>query len=156
MSNPLPPGPATPATETVLQRLNRTSGGQGFNKWFGVQGLKADDTGAEILLEIRPEHCQHHGYVHGGCVASLADVACAWAGSAASNKDVVTSNFTIHYLSPAIGDRLRAKSRTIRAGRSQVTVEAEIWAEAEGRDPKLVAQALSGIAVLPERRPRID
>ncbi|WP_407493482.1 PaaI family thioesterase [Pseudooceanicola sp. MF1-13] len=140
----------------LLARLNGNSAADGFNKWFGVQGLAAGDGKVEIIVPIRAELRQHHGYVHGGCIGALADMACAWAGAAASGQDVVTSNFTLHFLSPAVGDKLRAKARTIRSGRSLATVEAEVWCEAADKDPKLVATALASIAILPERRPRIS
>jgi len=139
----------------MLARLNGNSAADGFNKWFGVEGLAAGNGKVEVTVPIKAELRQHHGYVHGGCIGALADMACAWAGAAASEKDVVTSSFTLHYLSPAIGDRLRAKANTIRSGRSVATVEAEVWCEAEGKEPKLVATALASIAILPERRPRI-
>lgn len=137
----------------MLERLNNNSASAGFNKWFGIQGIAAGDGKVEITVPIRPDLCQHHGYVHGGVIGALADMACAWAGSVASGADVVTSNFSVHFLSPALGDTLRAKAFTIRAGRSVVTVEAEVWAEAEGKKPKQVAAALASIAVLPAKTP---
>jgi acyl-coenzyme A thioesterase PaaI-like protein len=57
----------------------------------------------------------------------------------------VTSSYTLHFLGPALGERLRAKGRVIRAGKRQVTVQADIFAE-EGEDSKLVATALATIA----------
>ena len=138
----------------LLARLNAGSGGQGFNAWFGVQGLAAGDGKVEIIVPIKPELCQHHGYVHGGCIGALADMACAWAGAAASDQDVVTSSFPLHFLSPAMGDLLRAKAHTIRSGKTLATVEAEVWSEAEGRAPKKVAAAIASIAILPRRRTR--
>lgn len=135
----------------LLDRMTQSSAGQGFNKWFGLTPLAIGDGKAELLIKIRPDMSQHHGFVHGGCVGALADIACAWSGVAATGGDVVTSNYTLHLLAPAVGDQLRAKGRTIRAGRTTITVEAEVFAEAEGREPKLVAAAMASIAVLPDR-----
>lgn len=139
----------------TLTRLNANSAAQGFNRWLGIEGVAAGEGKVEILLPLRDDMRQHHGYVHGGCIGALADMACAWAGAANEGKDVVTSNFTVHFLRPAQGDALRAKARTIRNGRSLATVEAEIFVEAEGQEPQLCATALASIAILPERRPRI-
>lgn len=139
----------------TLSRLNGNSAAQGFNRWLGLEGLAAGEGRVEILLPLRDDMRQHHGYVHGGCIGALADMACAWAGAANEGKDVVTSNFTVHFLRPARGEALRAKARTIRNGKSVATVEAEIYAESEGQDPVLCATALAAIAILPERRPRI-
>ena len=141
--------------QDALDRLNANSAANGFNRWMGLEGLAAGDGKVEILLPLRDDMRQHHGYVHGGCIGALADMACAWAGSVAAKGDVVTSSFSVHFLAPAMGDHLRAKARTIRAGRNVATVEAEIWSEAAGRAPKQVAQALASIAVLPDTRPAI-
>ncbi|OWU83757.1 hypothetical protein ATO6_16905 [Oceanicola sp. 22II-s10i] len=139
----------------MLARLNGNSAAQGFNRWMGLQGLAAGNGQVEILLPLRDDMRQHHGYVHGGCIGALADMACAWAGSTNGGQDVVTSNFTIHFLRPAMGKQLRAKARTIRSGKTVATVEAEIFIENDGEEPKLCATALASIAVLPEARPRI-
>lgn len=135
----------------LLERMTQNSALQGFNKWFGLTPVAVGQGQAELMVTVRPDICQHHGYVHGGCIGALADAACAWAGAAASGGDVVTSNYTLHLLAPAVGDRIRARGRAIRTGRTLVTVEAEVFAEAEGRDPKLVAAAMASIAVLPAR-----
>jgi len=129
-------------------RLNAFSRKQGFNAWFGMECVAAGKGQTELLLPVRPELTQHHGFVHGGCVSALADMACAWAGSTARGEDVVTSNFTIHFLAPAVGTHLRAHAKTVRAGRTTVTVEFTVNAEAEGKEPKLCATGMAGIAVL--------
>lgn len=138
--------------QAMLERMTTSSARQGFNDWFGLTPVAVGNGRAELTVEVKPDICQHHGYVHGGCVGALADAACAWAGAAASGADVVTANYTLHLLAPAMGDRLRAKGWTIRSGRTLATVEAEVWAEAEGKEPKLVATAMASIAILPERR----
>lgn len=129
-------------------RLKANSQRQGFNNWLGVKCVAAGNGQVEIEAPVRPEIHQHHGYVHGGCVSSLADTACAWAGATAAKADVVTSSFTFHFLSPAKGNRLRALARTIRCGRSQATVEVQVFAEADGQDPKLCGTGLATIAIL--------
>lgn len=136
----------------MLARMTANSAHQGFNKWLGLTPVAVGNGRSELIVTVRPEICQHHGYVHGGCIGAIADTACAWAGAAATGADVVTANYTLHLLAPAVGDTIRAKGRTIRSGRTLVTVEAEVWAEAEGKEPKQVAAAVASIAVLPSRR----
>lgn len=139
----------------ILDRLNANSGAQGFNRWFGLRGLAAGHGQVEIEVPIRADMRQHHGYVHGGCIGALADMACAWAGSSNGDLDVVTSSFTVHFLRPAQGEVMRARARTIRKGRTVATVEADIYVESAGAEPSLCATALASIAILPEKRPRI-
>mgnify|MGYP000406566075 CR=1 FL=1 len=132
-------------------RLIANSQRQGFNNWFGVTCVAAGNGQVEVEVKIRPEHRQHHGYVHRGCVSSLADTACAWAAATAARADVVTSSFTFHFLKPASGDGLRAMARTVRAGRTQATVEVQVHSETEGLPPVLCGTGLATIAVLPAR-----
>lgn len=136
----------------TLSNLTSFSAQQGFNQWFGLTPVAVGNGQSEITVDIRPEHLQHHGFVHGGLIGAIADAACAWAGHSVTGADVVTANYTLHLLAPAIGDRLRAKGRTIRSGRSLITVEAEVWTESEGAEPRKVAAAMASIAVIPDRK----
>lgn len=132
----------------MTERLVAHSQQQGFNKWFGVKCLAAGNGQVEIEVEIRPDHTQHHGYVHGGCVSSLADTASAWAAATASKQDVVTSSFSFHFLAPAKGSHLRAHAQTIKCGRRQATVEVQVFAETPDQDAKLCGTGLATIALL--------
>jgi uncharacterized protein (TIGR00369 family) len=134
-----------PDPEMIERVLREHSGRQGFNCWLGVELIRARDGTVEITIPIKPDICQHHGYVHGGVAGALADTACAWAAATAVG-DVVTSNLTLQYLAPAKGSRLRATATVLKAGKRNVSVEARVFAEAAGEEPKLVAVALAMIA----------
>lgn len=133
---------ATP--EAMLARLKQSVQKSGFTAMLAAQPLKCWAGESEILLDLRPELTQHHGFAHGGVIGALADNACAWAAASVAG-DVVTSSYTLHFLGPALGERLRAKGRVVRAGKRQVTVQADVFAE-EGEESKLVATALATIA----------
>jgi uncharacterized protein (TIGR00369 family) len=98
----------------------------------------------ELSFPIRPETTQHHGFAHGGLIGVAADNACAWAAATVAG-DVVTGSYSIQFLAPARGERLRARGEVIRAGKRQVSVEARVYAESAGEAPKLVAVALAQI-----------
>ncbi|HEU0222231.1 MAG TPA: PaaI family thioesterase, partial [Paracoccaceae bacterium] len=98
-----------------------------------------------FLLDVRPELTQHHGTVHGGVIGTMADNACAYAAATVAG-DVVTSTYTIKFLAPARGARLRALGAVLKPGRRSVVTEARIFAEDEGAPAKLVAVALATIA----------
>jgi uncharacterized protein (TIGR00369 family) len=95
---------------------------------------------AEILVNLRPEMNQHHGFAHGAIVGLMADNACAWAASSAVG-DVVTGSYTINFLAPAQGARLRLKGSVGKAGRRQVVVRADVWCESDDAAPVLVTVA---------------
>jgi uncharacterized protein (TIGR00369 family) len=136
---------STPSSEFVERMLREVSATQGFNKWLGVELIQAGGGKAEICIPIRPEISQHHGFVHGGIIGALADIACAWAAVSAVG-DVVTSGITLQFLAPAKGTRLRAVGTVLKAGKRNVSVEARVFAETGNEEPKLVAAGLGMIA----------
>lgn len=134
--------------EEITLRLLKHAQFQGFNKWFGIELLAAGNGQVEVEVAVRPELTQHHGYVHGGCVSSLADTAAAWAAATAAKTDVVTSNFSFHFLAPAKGSHIRAHARTLKCGRRQATVEVQVFVRLEDGSEKLCGAGIATIAVL--------
>ena len=116
----------------------------GFSAWLDVEPVTVWEGESELLLVMRPEMTQHHGYAHGAIVGLMADNACAWAGASVAG-DVVTGGYTIDFLRPAKGERLRARGTVIKAGKRQVVVRADVWAESEGEAPVHVAVAQATI-----------
>ncbi|MGE3580182.1 MAG: PaaI family thioesterase, partial [Hyphomonadaceae bacterium] len=121
--------------EAALEAFAAARVTSGFSTLLGAKPLKWWDGEAELVIPLRHELTQHHGYAHGAVVGAAADNACAWAAASVAG-DVVTSTYTLQLLAPAKGERLRAQGRVIRAGKRQVSAEAQVWAESEGAAPK--------------------
>lgn len=62
-----------------------------------------EDGSAEGELTVVPEVLNLHGYVHGGCLATLADTVGGWAVIMAQKKACVTVNYAFNFLRPAKG-----------------------------------------------------
>lgn len=118
--------------------------GSGFTRFAGIEPVKVWNGESELTLELRPDLTQHHGFAHGAIVGLMADNACAWAAASVVG-DVVTGSYTIHFLAPAQGQRLRAKGQVIKPGKRQTVVRAEVWAESTDASPVLVAIAQAAI-----------
>ncbi|MEO1221104.1 MAG: PaaI family thioesterase [Pseudomonadota bacterium] len=116
----------------------------GFSNWLQVEPIVVWQGESELVLELRAEMTQHHGYAHGGIVGLMADNACAWAGASVLG-DVVTGGYTINFLRPAKGECLRAKGLVIKSGKRQAIVRADVFAESSGADPVHVAAAQATI-----------
>lgn len=99
-----------------------------------------------IEMEVIPrkELTQHHGFTHGAVIGFMIDSACAWA-AASMVGDVVTSEYKINMLAPAIGEKLICRSDVIKAGQRQVVTRADVFAEHNGKR-KIVATGLATIA----------
>lgn len=116
-----------------------------YTHWSGLQ-LSAFAPGEiEVVLPVRPEFLQHHGFVHGSLIGFLADTVCAWAAATVAG-DVMTAEYKLNLLAPALGQRLSAKGSVIKAGQRQVVARADVYAHGEDGSAKMVATALATIA----------
>jgi uncharacterized protein (TIGR00369 family) len=117
-----------------------------FTAFLGINLVRCWQGEAELVMPIRTEHTQHRGTVHGGVLGCLADNVCGYAAASLVGA-VITSNYTLHLLAPADGERIRATARTVRAGGRLATVTADLFAE-RGEDSFLVATAIAAFVVL--------
>lgn len=118
--------------------------GSGFTNFLGIEPIRCFDGESELLLEMRPDMTQHHGFAHGAIVSVMADNACAWAASSVIG-DVVTGSYTLNFLNPAKGSHLRARGNVVKAGKRQAVARAEVWSESGSEDPVLAAVATATI-----------
>ncbi|HEX7281436.1 MAG TPA: PaaI family thioesterase [Vicinamibacterales bacterium] len=72
---------------------------------------------------------QQHGLLHGGVIASLADVACGYAALSLmpDNKEVLTVEFKINFLRPATTERVVAVAKVVQSGRTLTVCEATVF-----------------------------
>ena len=115
-----------------------------FTMWVATELLEFDPGHVRIAAAIRRDMTQHHGFAHGAIVGYMADTACAWAAASVVG-DVVTSEYKLNLLSPAVGERLTATGTVIKAGGRQVVTRADVYAVRDGTE-KIVATALATIA----------
>lgn len=108
----------------------------------GLVGARLTDFGdgrAVLELDVRDDHRQQHGLVHGGVLAYLVDNTLTFAAGSALGRDLVTSGFTIDYLRPATGPLLRTTATVTRAGRTQAVVRCDVEEVRPDGDTALVA-----------------
>lgn len=79
---------------------------------------------------------QQHGFVHGGVVGMIADSAAGYAAMTMvpSAASVLTVEYKMNLMAPADGDRLVARGRVIRAGRTLIVTQGEVFAVKDGRE----------------------
>lgn len=130
--------------EAIAYMKDVAVAGSGFSRFLNVEPLICWEGKAEVLLKVRDDMTQHHGFVHGAIVGLMADNSCAWA-AASLLGDVVTGGYTVNFLAPAKGAHLRAKAQVVKAGKRQAVVRADIWSETKGEKPVHVAAAQATI-----------
>lgn len=125
---------------------------QPFSVLLGAQLLALKPGYCELMVPMSEEIRQQHGFAHGGVLSYLADNALTYAGGTAMRVPVVTSEFKINYLRPAVGEQLIARAATAHVARNQAVCRCEVFAVKDGQE-KLCAIAQGTIAKLGEAPP---
>jgi uncharacterized protein (TIGR00369 family) len=119
-----------------------------FLQHLGIQLTSTGSDTCETALDIDDRHLQQHGFVHAGVIATIADHTAGGAARAASReRDVITIEFKINFLRPASARKLTCHGRVLRAGKSVIVAEAEVFAINDS-EPKLIAKLTETLAVL--------
>jgi len=120
---------------------------QPFSVLVGARVEQMAPGGVVVRVPFRTELTQHHGFAHGGVQAALADIALTFMGAAALGPSVLTSEFKINFLRPALGEALVARGSVVSATRRQAVTRCDIYGvQADGAE-KLVATALGTIVM---------
>ncbi|WP_446033355.1 PaaI family thioesterase [Sedimentimonas flavescens] len=92
---------------------------------------------------------QQHGFVHGGVVGMIADSAAGYAAmtTVPQGASVLTVEYKINLVAPAVGSKLIARGTVLRPGRTLILTKAEVFGIDEGRE-KLCAVMQQTIMVM--------
>lgn len=108
---------------------------------LGARLLRVADGEVDIELSSSEAIHQQHGFAHAGALATIADSACGYAcltrmpeGSA-----VLSVEFKINLLAPAVGERFVARARAARVGRSIAVATAEVFAHSPAKPDTCIA-----------------
>lgn len=84
---------------------------------------------SKIEMPVRAEHRNTVGYLHGGVIASLLDIAGAVAGSYGVSKDFVsvTINLNCNYMAPHTAKTLIAEGELVRTTSSIFFAQAKLF-----------------------------
>ena len=121
---------------------------QPFSVLIGAEMHALAPGRVDLQLPVTEKVKQQNGFAHGGVVSYLADNALTFAGGTAMQVPVVTAEFKINYLRPAIGERLIARAKAVHVGRAQAVCTCEVFA-VNGGEEKLCAIAQGTIARVP-------
>lgn len=124
---------------------------QPFSVLIGAELVSFSKGAVELQVPVTDKIRQQHGFVHGGVVSYAADNALTYAGGSVLLASVVTSEFKINYVRPAIGDLLIARAKAVHVGKTQAVCTCEVFVRADGVE-KLCAIAQGTIAMLPAPR----
>jgi uncharacterized protein (TIGR00369 family) len=119
-----------------------------FIRELGITITGVGEGWCETSLAVDERHRQQHGYVHAGVLATMADhTAGGAARSASGERDVITVEFKINFFRPATRKRLRCRAQVLRAGKSIIVAESEVFSVDEDGE-KLAAKLTETCAVI--------
>jgi len=125
---------------------------QGLMKTLGATLVKVSAGLVEIAIRPTAAISQQHGFAHAGAVSAIADSAAGYAALTLTPADtgVLTTEFKINFIAPAIGDRIIARGHVVKAGRTLTVAQSEVFAERAGEE-KLIALLTASIMTVANR-----
>jgi uncharacterized protein (TIGR00369 family) len=116
----------------------------GFPAYCGFEVEHIDHGIFQARLKVRPEHKQKEGFVHAGVIATLADHTAGYSAYTIvpESKRILTIEFKINYLKPALGSELVCKSKVLSEGKRIIITESEIYDLISGKQ-RLVSKAIA-------------
>ena len=111
----------TVSPEVFLAMGREVLAKQPFSVLIGAKLAALAPGRCELHVPVTDAVKQQHGFVHGGVLSYAADNALTYAGGTALRVPVVTSEFKINYLRPAIGERHQAVA-TLMQSRADETL----------------------------------
>ncbi len=122
-----------------------------FNVHLGIEVEAVHDDGITIVCDLREEFRNGHGVLHGGLIATLADVAVGVALKARISPKVATTiDLKLNFLKPAVDGKLHARCYLARVGRTLATGRVDLTDDSEN----LIAIAIASYMILPDQAPR--
>ena len=102
-----------------------------------------------IVFTHRSELTQQHGFLHAGVMTSVADSACGYAALSLMEPGagVLSVEFKVNMLAPAVGDRFVATGRVVRSGRTLTVCAAEVTTERDGEPVAVLLMQATMMAV---------
>jgi uncharacterized protein (TIGR00369 family) len=134
------------------ERVTWSFAKQGLMKTLGATLEKIAAGFVEIGIRPTSAISQQHGFTHAGAVSAIADSAAGYAALTLAPVDtgVLTTEFKINFIAPAIGDRIVARGRVVKAGRTLTVAQAEVFAQDSGQE-ELIALLTASIMTVVNR-----
>ncbi len=135
----------------MIEEARRSFDRQGFMKTLGAQIVSIEKGMVRISCERKESLTQQHGFFHAGVITSIADVACGYAALTTMPKGsyVLSVEFKTNLIRAAKADKIIARGKVIKTGRTLVFCEAKITDEKE----EIIFATLQGTMICIQSKP---
>ena len=138
--------PRDPAYES---RVRASFARQRAMHTIGASLVRVEPGKVQVELPFRDDLTQQHGFLHAGIVTTLVDSACGYAALTLMDADagVLSVEYKVNLLAPAVGDRMRAIGRVIKPGRTLIVCTGEVTAVRSGTESLVTIMQATMMAV---------
>jgi acyl-coenzyme A thioesterase PaaI-like protein len=115
----MPPHAFDPLDSAFEARIRDSFARQAMMTLLGAERVSVRPGEVEIALPFRADLTQQHGFLHAAAVTAIADSSCGYAALTLMKPDVevLSVEFKVNLLAPAVGQRFVARRSGSRAGR---------------------------------------
>ena len=111
------------------------------NRFLGFHLISRSTEGAFLSMEVRPDHLQEEGVLHGGLISAIADSAAVYAfyPDLEASRAMTSIEFKLNFLNPALPGKgvVIAQSKVLKRGRRVGVCEVEVT-----QSGKLIAKGI--------------
>ena len=145
----------TPKNPDFAARVRDNFARQSALALIGAELEHLEPGAVHIELPFRPELGQQHGYFHGGIVGMVADTAagCAAFSLMPADSSVLSVEYKINFMAPAEGERLMARGRVLKPGRTLCICQVDVAVVRDGAETPCATmlQTVIALAGKPDR-----
>lgn len=133
--------PFTAPDPDFAKRVEKSFATQGIMATIGARLTRIEPGYCEIELPYSDAVSQQHGFFHGGAIGTIADSAGGYAAFSLmdASDGVLTVEYKLNLMAPARGERLIARGRVLRPGRTLTVTRAEVAVVKDGEETACAA-----------------
>jgi len=129
------PSPVFAATDAgFAERVLDSFGRQPAMHLIGASITAIEPGYCEVTVPHKESLTQQHGFIHGGITGMIADSAAGYAAFSLmpAGSSPLTVEYKINMLNPAHGEKLVARARVIKSGKTLVITQGDVFAVKDG------------------------
>jgi uncharacterized protein (TIGR00369 family) len=142
--------------EQFEQKVRESFSRQSFMRTLVATMTNVSRGSLEIRFPFSPQLAQQNGFIHAGAITSIMDSACGYAAMtlAAEDADVLSVEFKVNLLAPALGDSFVARAQVKRQGRTLTICAADAFAIQSGEEKLIATMLATMINIIPSEPKR--
>jgi uncharacterized protein (TIGR00369 family) len=128
-------------------RVRASFAKQALMTLLGASLARVEPGAVDLVLPFRAELTQQDGFVHAAATTAIADSSCGYAALSLTppRSEVLTVEFKVNLLRPAVGDTFLAEGRVLKPGATLTVARADVFARTGTATRTLVATMLATI-----------